>query len=269
MKVGIVAALWLSLFLSPTRAEPTELRAGGTGAATEILRVLGAEFGKETGYRAEIIASLGTSGGLSALVDGHLDIAVAGRALKAEEQAKGLKVAMVVRTPFVLATSHKTPRGLASADVVRAFAAPNMAWPDGTPIRVILRPRSESDVALMVSLFPGLADAMEKSRQRPDIPVAATDQDNADLAESTPGSLVGMTLTQLLLEKRNLRTVAIDGLDASKDNVANGTYPYSKLLYFVTREQPGEVAAAFLRFLNSATAHELMAGALLFSARAP
>jgi phosphate transport system substrate-binding protein len=161
MKVGIVAALWLSFALSPANAEPAELRAGGTGAATELLRRLGAEFGKETGYRTDVVASLGTTGGLRALADGLLDIAVAGRPLKAEEQAKGLKVALVFRTPFVVATSVRTPGGLSSADVVRAFADPDLAWADGTPIRVILRPRSESDVTLMTSLFPGLAGAMD------------------------------------------------------------------------------------------------------------
>ena len=178
-------------------------------------------------------------------------------------------MALVVRTPFVWVTSHRAPRGLASADVVRAFADPNLAWADGTPIHVILRPRSESDVTLMTSLFPGLAGAMEKARQRPEIPVAATDQDNADMAERTPGSLVGMSLTQLLLEKRDLRTVAIDGLDATKATFANGTYPYTKLLYFVTRDQPGEVVVAFLGFLDTTAAHDLMAGAFVLPGRAP
>jgi phosphate transport system substrate-binding protein len=269
MKVGIIAALWLSFAVSPASAAPAELRAGGTGAATELLRQLAVEFAKEAGYQTEVIASLGTTGGLRALVDGRLDLAVAGRALKADEQAKGLKVALVMTTPFVLATSHKAPGGLASADVFRAFAEPDPSWPDGTRMRVILRPRSESDVMLLTSQFPGLADAMEKTRQRPEVPVAATDQDNADLAERTPGSLVGMSLVQLLLEKRDLRTVAIDGRDATGANFIKGTYPYAKLLYFVTREQPAEVTAAFLRFLDSAKARELMAGAFVFPARAP
>jgi phosphate transport system substrate-binding protein len=269
MKVGIIAALWLAFLLGPANAEPAELRAGGTGAATELLHQLAAEFGKETGYRTKVVASLGTTGGLRALADGYLDLAVAGRALKPEEQAKGLKVAMVLRTPFVLATSHRAPDGLALADVVRAFADPDVSWADGTPIRVILRPRSESDVMLMTSLFPGLADAMDKARHRPEVPVAATDQDNADVAERTPGSLIGMSLTQLLLEKRDLRTVAIDGLNATRANFTDGTYPHTKLLYFVTREQQGEGAAAFLRFLETTVAHDLMARAFVFPARAP
>ena len=33
-------------------------------------------------------------------------------------------------------------------------------------------------------MFPGMAAAIEEARQRPDVPVAATDQDLADLADS-------------------------------------------------------------------------------------
>ena len=47
MKVGVTAALWLCLVLSPANAEPAELRAGGTGAATDLLRQLAGEFGKD------------------------------------------------------------------------------------------------------------------------------------------------------------------------------------------------------------------------------
>ena len=57
MKVGVAAALWLSFALNPASAEPAELRAGGTGAATDLLRQLAAEFGKETGYRTQVVAS--------------------------------------------------------------------------------------------------------------------------------------------------------------------------------------------------------------------
>jgi len=250
-KASTIVVLLLASLSWPAHAEPADLRAGGTGAATELLHQLAAAFSKQAGGKFEIIASLGTTGGLRALADGQLDLAASGRALKPEEQARGLKVAAALRTPFILATSHKGPHGLSTADLIKAYLDPDYVWSDGTPIRVILRPRSESDVALMTSLFPGLGDAMDKARQRPGIPVAATDQDNADLAERIPGSLVGATLTQLLLEKRDLRVVPIDGLKPTAESFRDGSYPYAKSLYLVTRAQPGESVLAFLRFLAS------------------
>jgi phosphate transport system substrate-binding protein len=266
-KASAIVFLMLASLSWPVHAEPADLRAGGTGAATELLQQLTTAFSKQAGGKPEIIASLGTTGGLRALADGQLDLAASGRALKPEERARGLKVATVVRTPFVLATSHKNPAGLRAADLVKAYLDPDYAWSDGTPIRVILRPRSESDVALMGSLFPGLGTAMEKTRERPGIPVAATDQDNADLAEKIPGSLVGTTLTQLVLEKRDLRVVPIDGHNPTAESLRDGSYPYAKSLYFVTREQPGEGVLAFLRFLASEQGQALLHKALVVTER--
>lgn len=64
-------------------------------------------------------------------------------------------------------------------------------------------------------------------------------------------------------KERAYRTEVVASL-----GIANGSYPYSKLLYFVTRDQPGSLADAFLRFLDSAAARHIMAGAFVFPARA-
>ncbi len=110
----------------------------------------------------------------------------------------------------------------------------------------------------MGELFPGLAPAMAKARQRPDIPVAATDQDNADMAEQTPGSLAGSTLTQLELEKRNLRLVAIDGVQPTFENFERGTYRYAKPLHFVVSARPAPLVERFIAFLRAPAGHRAL-----------
>jgi phosphate transport system substrate-binding protein len=234
---------------SPVAAET--LRLAGTGSATELLRRLGAVFKADSGIELEVLPSLGSSGAIRALGDGVLDLAVSGRALNPQESARGLTVALTIRTPFVLATSHPNPNGLTHPDIVEAFQSERAAWSDGSPIRVILRPRSEADVPLMNELFPGVGMAMEKARQRPDIPVAATDQDNAAMAEQTPGSLIGSTLTQLRLEKRNLRLVPIEGVAPTFENFERGTYSYAKPLRFVVPARPAPLVEGFIAFLRS------------------
>jgi phosphate transport system substrate-binding protein len=150
-----------------------------------------------------------------------------------------------------LVTSHKNPNAISTADVARAYLDPDMAWRDGTPVRVILRPRSESDVALMVSMFPDLGTAMEAARKRPEVPTAATDQDTAEAAERIEGSLVGLSLTQLLLEKRDLRVVPINGRVPTPQSIQSGDYPYIKTLYLLTRTNPDKLVSAFIEFVNS------------------
>jgi phosphate transport system substrate-binding protein len=248
--LALVACACLAAAPAPP-AHAQTLRLAGTGSATELLRRLGAAFAVDGQIEVEVIPSLGSGGAIHALGDNALDLAVSGRALKPQESAQGLVVAFTARTPFVLATSHPRPNGLTPAGIADAFQSLRPTWSDGSPIRVILRPRSESDMALMGELFPGLASAIARARERPDIPVAATDQDNADLAEQTPGSLVGSTLTQLQLEKRNLRMVAIDGVEPSFENFERGTYRYAKPLHFIVSARPSPLVERFVAFLRS------------------
>lgn len=156
-----------------------------------------------------------------------------------------------------------------AADLINAFQSPDPTWNDRTPIRVILRPRSEADVLLMGSMFPGLALAIETARQRPGLPSAATDQDNADLAETIEGSLASFSLTQLLLEKRDLRVVPIEGVVPTRESFATGAYPYAKTLYFVTRVNAGELVASFLSFVASEKGQDILRAAYVFPQSTP
>ncbi len=122
------------------------------------------------------------------LLDRKLDIAVSARLLKPAEEAGGLRQFVALRTAFVLATSARSPNGLKVDDLPRVFASDNATWADGSPMRLILRPRSEADNELFARMMAGMDKAIEAARQRAEVPVAATDQDNADLAEKMPGS---------------------------------------------------------------------------------
>lgn len=245
----LVASAGLACFLSSSALLAEGLKVGGTGSATALLRTLGEAFAG--GGRVEVVPSLGSSGGLRALGDGVLDLAVVARALKPEEEASGLRTVLRARTPFLFATSQKKPDALTTPDIIAAFSTNTATWSDRNPIKIILRPRAESDMALMTQLFPNLAPAMEKARRRPDVPIAATDQDSADMAEQIPGSLIGISMAQLILEKRDLRPVVIDGVEPTFANFERGTYPHAKTLFFVIRRQPGSMLESFVAFLHS------------------
>jgi phosphate transport system substrate-binding protein len=232
------------------------LRVGGTGAASEMLKRVGAALPGND--RVEVIASLGSSGALRALADSVLDVAISGRLLNADEKQRGLTVATAVRTPFGLVTSHRRPNGLKSTEIAEIFASGKGRWADGTPIRVILRPRSDSDAPLLGSLFPGMAAALEQARRRPDVPTAATDQDNADAAERVPSSLAGATLTQILMEKRSLFFVAIDGIEPTMANFESGQYPHAKTMYFILPAKPKPAAERFIGFLRTAAGRAVL-----------
>jgi phosphate transport system substrate-binding protein len=227
------------------------VRASGTGAAIALLQHLGARLAVEQRVEFVVIRSLGSAGAVKALADGKLDLAIVGRRLNSRETAAGLHEAMSLRTAYVLATSRPDPGNLASGDVARIFGATNPVWPDGSPVRIILRPRSDTDSELLGDLFPGMKQAIEAARQRPELPTVATDQDNADMAERLTGSLTGITATQIRTEGLMLHTLSIDGVEASFANFESGAYRYAKTLYVITGDTTNVDVAHAIDFLRS------------------
>jgi phosphate transport system substrate-binding protein len=246
----LVLALLLAWGIAPATATDL-LRVGGTGGATALLAYLGKPFTAQTGIAVEVVPGLGSGGGINAAADGVLDVAVSGRPLSQAERAGALVAAFAIRTPYVLATSRKLPTAMGEREILAAFSQEKAFWPDGALIKLILRPRPESDNLALISLFPGMEAALGKARERSELPIAATDQDNADLAESLPGSLIGATYTQVRMEARTLRMVAINGVAPTIEAFESGDYRYTKVLYVLHREPPSNSAKRFIQFMRS------------------
>ncbi len=199
--------------------------------------------------------SLGSGGGIKAVIAGALDIGLSSRPLKSKERQAGARQIHYARTPFVLLTSahNSNPSpALSSPQLVEIFSGASDHWGDGTPIRIILRSERDTSTRLLISAFEGMHAALAKARAIPGIPVTPTEQDNMDLAESLAGSLTTASLTALLAENRPLTPIAIDGVASTLDNLANGSNGFSKSLYMVTGPEISRPARAFIVFVLSA-----------------
>ncbi|GEO84407.1 MULTISPECIES: PstS family phosphate ABC transporter substrate-binding protein [Alphaproteobacteria] len=238
------------LLAGQTSAAET-LRLGGSGGALPMAERIFKAYAAQGGPTIEIVPDLGSSGAIRATGDDVIDLAISSRPLKAEESARGLMATAFARTPLVLITSRRAPGSVKSADLPGIFAAESPKWPDGSPVRIILRPKSETDTALFIEQFPGMAASIDAARRRPEIPVTVTDQDNATAAEELPGSLVQAGLSQIVTERRNVRLVAIDGVEPTLENFEKGLYPYEKRYYLVYSEKSIAIAQGLLDFLHS------------------
>lgn len=261
----VLGAIGAMMALGPASGET--LKVGGTGAVTVLLGQMGPAFTADTGIVLEVIPGLGTSGAINATADGKLGLAFSGRPLRSTETAKGLKVVATVRTPFGFVTSRPGPDNFDKAGIARLFRADKPLWSDGMPVLIHLRPADESDYVVLGELFPGMTETFQHLRKRPDLSLAATDQDNAEMAEKVKGSLTAATLTQIMVEKRNLRFVSIDGVAATLENYLNGSYPYGKPLYVVVPGAISPAAEAFLAFLAKPAGEAMLRSAALVAGK--
>ena len=86
-----------------------------------------------------------------------------------------------------------------------------LAWPDGTPIRLIRREPSDADWTLLRALSAEMADAVQVALERPGLLTPATDQENADALERLSGSFGTMSIGQMRAEARRVSPLVLDG----------------------------------------------------------
>ncbi|MBL8588027.1 MAG: substrate-binding domain-containing protein [Methylobacteriaceae bacterium] len=232
---------------------------GGTGAAAAMFETLAARYAAAApDDGVEVVRGLGSGGGIAAAAEGALQIALSSRPLKPDERARGVVDAPFLDTPFVFVTSHPKAQSLARADIAAIYEGRKRTWADGAEIKPILRPRSDSMTPWMAQNLPGVGPAMEKLRARPEVPVAATDHDNIQMAEAVPNSLAPATLMQILAERPRLRLVAIDGVEPSLAAMQGGAWRDAFRVWIVTAQAPDAATRRFLDWLRTPEAVEIL-----------
>ncbi len=256
--------IWLALLVasaaaSAPRPDGSVLRMGGNGSALGTLRALAeAEVGDDPALAAVIVPSLGTGGGIRALLGGALDLAASTRPLRGDETERRLEARFLGETPFVFAVSARSPvTGVSSERIARIYSGEEAVWPDGTPIRLILRPPSDSDTRALEAISPALRDAVGAAQRRKGLLTATTDQDAADLLERLPGAFGTSTLALIRTEGRDLRPLAVDGA-APEAAPHAAAYPWRRPLHLVYRSPPPPRVQRFLDFVDSPRGREIL-----------
>lgn len=235
------------------------LRFGGTGSAQTTISLLGEAFTKRNpGTKVVGVANLGSSGGLKALAAGSVQIAAISRPLKAEESAQGLVAVEYGRTPFIFIANKPTVAGITLAEAARIIDGSTTRWPDGSPIRLVLRPPKDGDTELLKSMSAEIAGAVDKVLARDGMIVAQTDQDAVDKVEKLSGSFGFSSLSLILSENRSVAVFPIGGVIPSVATLADKTYPYQKTLHLVSKGAPAGETRRFFDFVMSSEGQAIL-----------
>jgi len=261
MVITFAALLAAGTAMSATSVSGADLRIGGTGGALETMRLLGDEFTKvHPDTKVTVLPSLGSGGGIKAVLTGSIQVGVSARPLEDKERALGASEMEYGRTPvvFVVPASSKVS-SINVEELVAIYAGKRDKWPDGTKIRIVLRPKGDSDSELVKNISPAVAAAKTAAEARPGMLFAVTDQDNADNLQRTPGSFGTMTLAQIITEKHTMRPLSFNGVKASPKALADGSYPLHKRLFLVLRANPTPEAQRFVAFAQSKPGQAILA----------
>lgn len=203
LRRALIALMALTLLLGAgAQAQAQELKLGGTGAALGSMQLLAQAYARtRPELRLSVLPSMGSGGGIKAVLAGAIQVALSSRPLSAAEVQAGAVAVEYGRTPFVFATAVGNPvAGITSQNLVDFYAGKADTWPDGSKLRLVLRPIGDSDSETIKAISPAMRDAKDLAEQRKGMVFAVTDQETASALEKIPGALGPSTLALLLSE---------------------------------------------------------------------
>jgi phosphate transport system substrate-binding protein len=250
----------LLLLCGAVNVHAEEVRIGGTGAALGTMQMLAEAYAKsQPQTRITVLPSMGSSGGIKAVLSGAIQLGLSSRPLAEAEVQGGATGFEYGRTPLVFATaSTNKTLGLSTQNLVDMYAAKTEQWPDGSKVRLVLRPVGDSDSELIKALSPEMREAQGAAEQRKGMSFAVTDQDAANSIEKVPGALGPSTLAQILSEKRQIKALRLNGVVPDAGSIASGSYPLQKRLWLINGPKTPAAAQSFVSFVQSADGRAIL-----------
>ena len=167
-----------SIFTGAASARSKEiLIITGTGSSIGTMELMAKDFQKKyPNVNVQVLPSIDSTGGIKAVHENKIDIGLSYRDLKPEERSPGIIQEPYGRTAFIFGVQDSNPAsGFALAEMEEVYAGKRKTWPDGMPIRLILRPLSDGFSVYLASINPGLKSASEKAHSIPGVFVGNTD----------------------------------------------------------------------------------------------
>jgi len=247
----------------------TVLTVGGTGSGLGVMRLLGQNYNSfHPEVSVNVLPSLGSAGGIRALKDGAIDLAISSRLLHEKEKA-GIIGYLLGRSPFVFVVHPATQVDDVTENQLAGIYSGNITtWQDGVQIRRIIRPVADTDWQIMRTISPEVAEALDGAQETSGLFLAVTDSDVLSYIERVHGSFGAATLAMILAEKRRVKILSFDGIQPG--TAVSGTqYPLEKQFIILMRDNTSANVRDFIDFIFSDRGKSILAQVGITAARGP
>lgn len=230
----------------------------GTGDSQELLRAIAQRLTAKLGEgQIHVPDSIGSGGGIKALLKGEADLARVARPLKTNEKDLGLNYLQFGTAPIVFVV-HPDVTGIDNVtpeQILDIYSGRTRNWGDlgARPGKIypITREAGDSCLTVLAQEIRGFAD-VDKQAAKP----LYTTQDAIDALSRHSGTIGFVPLP--VVAGNELRILKINGIYPSIENVQNGIYPYGIPLALVYKNEPQGLAERFVEFLSSSEGKDIM-----------
>lgn len=243
----------LASALFGTTAFAETLTIPGTGACEPLLAELAEVFNRShSPYAVAVPPSIGSGGGISAVLKEEAVLARVARPLKPEETKEGLVQQIFARdaVAFVVGRQVKIDN-LSSDQLVAIFSGKTRNWKElGKPagvIRVVTREPGDASLSVIQKHMPGFKEMIFA----PGAKVILYDQAAVEALDKFKNAIGFITLSSTKWAKGPLRPLRLDGIAPTRENILAGKYRLMVDYSFVSRKNPTPAAKNFVDFVFS------------------
>lgn len=267
MKLMLSAVLAATMLVGCGTAEGSSdevITMSGSTSMEKLCNTLKEEYLNETGVEIDVQFT-GSGAGIQAVTEGTVNIGNASRALKDEEKANGLSENIVALDGIgIVVDTANAVTDITENDLAKIYKGEIKNWSElggaDSAIVVIGREAGSGTRGAFEEIL-GIEDACVYAQE-----INSTGAVMAKVA-STPGAIGYVSLDVI---DDTVSTLKIEGVEATADNVKNGSYPIQRPFVMATKGEISEQSQAvqdLFAYIDSDKGQEIIAACGLVSAK--
>ena len=234
---------------------------GGSGALGDAVEALAKAYKqKYPSDQVDVISEpMSTTGGIAGVKIRRLTVGIITRSLNEQEKNEGLVYRTVTRQAVAVVV-HKSlnVNDLSESQICEIFSGNIKSWKDvgagDGKILVVGRKMDDNDI----KAFRDKMTCFKNLQLTSDAVLLQRGSDVLDALNNRPGTVGIIGTGAVIMERSNVKTVAIAGIAPNLEGVKSGKYKYFSEFGFVTVGEVSGTAKQFVSFVTSSEGGKIL-----------
>lgn len=255
--VMAVAAMAMMSLVGCGKETKGKVTTDGSTSMEKVIGALGESFQKDTGINFTYNPT-GSGSGIKAVSEGRCDIGLSSRELKTEELESGLQATVLAYDGIgIIINSENSVDDLSLETISKIYKGEIKNWSEvgGDDLEIVVIGREAGSGTR--DGFESITDTEDACVYRQEL---TSTGDVITTVSNNPGAIGYASVASV---KNSVKMVTVDGVEATTDNIKDGSYVVQRPFVLVTKKDKklSESAQKFFDYITSTDANEIISAA--------
>ena len=253
----LIAVMSISTLAGCGSSSKGTVATDGSTSMEKVIGALGESFQKDTGINFTYNPT-GSGSGIKAVSEGRCDIGLSSRELKTEELESGLQATVLAYDGIgIIINSENSVDDLSLETISKIYKGEIKNWSEvgGDDLEIVVIGREAGSGTR--DGFESITDTEDACVYRQEL---TSTGDVITTVSNNPGAIGYASVASV---KNSVKMVTVDGVEATTDNIKDGSYVVQRPFVLVTKKDKklSESAQKFFDYITSTDANEIISAA--------